>query len=265
MIPDNTPNSMIRRNDSAQSIVRRLLVKINGKFMRKLKSKFGIALLTFFIGTVLSLVSFQPESQPAQSLKISPPSVLEIGTPKLIVASNNIQVNDESSRPVRYVKGGGELCEKYLFKKIAKEKTKDSRTVKLKAFDTDEDNLSPELKDWLQTIHLEMLVVFELRQKDKKVLIFRANVAGATGIAANFTNWFIQFENRSINFRSLSEEPKLIFLNKDGSLNYYSVDYGDKFLEKRDWDNLTLNLLRYKINPNGKSELLSEEYNLMCE
>lgn len=233
--------------------------------MRKLKSKFTIALLTFFIGTVLSLVWFQLENEPAQSFEISPSPVFETKTPKLIVASNNIQVSDESSRPVRYVKGGGEFCERYLFKKIAEEKAQDSRTVKLKAFDIDDETFSPELKDWLQTIHLEMLVVFELRHKDKKALIFRANVAQATGIAANFTNWFIEFENRSINFRSLSEDSGLIFLNKDGSLNYYSVDYGDKFLEKRDWDNVTLNLLRYKINPNGKSELLGEEYNLMCE
>jgi hypothetical protein len=110
-----------------------------------------------------------------------------------------------------------------------------------------------------------MLVTYELRHKEKKVLLLRANVAGATGIASNFANWFIRFDNLSINFRSLSEDPKLIFLDKNGLLNYYSVDYGDKFLEKRDWDNLTLDLFRYRINPNGESELLSEEYNLMCK
>ncbi len=234
--------------------------------MRKSKWKLGIALLTFFIGTVFALVWLASENKPIKSFEVSLPQEPEIKASAQIVASNNVQTNDKASRPVRFVKDGGEFCEKYLVKKIAKEKEEDSRTFKLKAFDIEDESLSPKLKDWLQTsIHTEMLVTYELRHKEKKVLLLRANVAGATGIASNFTNWFIQFDNLSLNFRSLSEDPKLIFLDKNGLLNYYSVDYGDKFLEKRDWDNLTLDLFRYRINPNGESELLSEEYNLMCK
>lgn len=161
---------------------------------------------------------------------------------------------------------GGENCEEYLLKKIAKEKAEGSGTVKLKTFNTDDETLSPELKQWLQTsIHEEMLVAFELRHKEKKALILRANVAGATGIAANFENWFVQLDNHSINFRSLSKNPELIFWDKDGSLNYYSVDYGEKFLKNRDWDNLTEDLLRNKISLDGESQLISEERNVKCE
>ncbi len=234
--------------------------------MRKLKWKLGIALLTFFVGTVFAFVWLASENKPIKSFDVSLPQEPETKASAPTVASNNVQTNDKASRPVRFVKDGGESCEKYLVKKIVKEKAEDSRTFKLKAFDTEDESLSPKLKDWLQTsIHTEMLVTYELRHKEKKVLLLRANVAGATGIASNFANWFIRFDNLSINFRSLSEDPKLIFLDKNGLLNYYSVDYGDKFLEKRDWDNLTLDLFRYRINPNGESELLSEEYNLMCK
>ena len=233
--------------------------------MRKLKWKLGIALLTFFIGTLFALVWLAFGNKPDKNVEVSLSQEPEIKVSAPIVASNNIQVRDERIHLVRYVKGGGEFCEKYLSKKIAKEKAQDIRTVKLKNFNTEDENLSPELEDWLQTIHMDMLVTFELRHREKTASIFRANVAGATGIASNFRNWFVQFENLSINFRSLAEDPKLIFLDKDGLLNYYSVDYGDKFLEKRDWDNVTLNLFRYRVKPNGESELLGEEYNLMCK
>lgn len=111
-------------------------------------------------------------------------------------------------------------------KKVAKEKALGSRIVKLKSFTTNDKNHSRELEKWFQTIHEDMLVTFELQYKKEKGLILRANVAGATGIAANFANWHIQFNNHSINFRSLSENPKLSYLDKSGSLNYYSIDYG---------------------------------------
>ncbi|CAN5507349.1 hypothetical protein BH10ACI1_BH10ACI1_29320 [soil metagenome] len=234
--------------------------------MRRLKWKLGIALLTFFIGTVFALVWLASENKSIKSSEVSLPQKPEIKTLAPIIPSNNIQTNNKASRPVRFVKDGGEFCEKYLIKKIAKEKAEDSRTFKLKAFDIEDESLSPKLKDWLQTsIHTEMLVPYELRRKEKKVLLLRANVAGATGIASNFKNWFIQFDDLSINFRSLSGDPKLIFLGKDGLLNYYSVDYGDKFLEKRDWNNVTMDLFRYRINSNGQSELLREEKNVKCE
>ncbi|MGB7070786.1 MAG: hypothetical protein WBD22_14930 [Pyrinomonadaceae bacterium] len=163
------------------------------------------------------------------------------------------------------IKGGGETCEEYLLRKIAKEEAGGGRTVKLKAFNTDDETLSPELKEWLQTsIHMEMLATFELRNKETKALILRANLARATGIAANFQNWFIQLDNRSVNFRSLSKNPELIFCDKDGLLNYYSVDYGRKFLENRNWDNLTLDLKRFRVDAEGKSQLISEETNIRC-
>ncbi|HRK52231.1 MAG TPA: hypothetical protein PLN05_17570 [Pyrinomonadaceae bacterium] len=164
------------------------------------------------------------------------------------------------------IKGGGQTCEEYLLKKIAKEKAGVGRTVKLKDFNTDDETLPPELKEWLQTsIHMEMLATFELRTKKKEALILRANIARATGIAANFANWFIQLDNRSINFRSLSKNPELIFWDKDGLLNYYSVDYGSIFLENRDWDNVTLDLQRFTIDAEGKSQLISEEQNVKCK
>ncbi len=180
----------------------------------------------------------------------------------------NVQTSDDigNNQKIKNIKGGGELCEKYLLKKITKEKVKGNQIVKLQTFNFDKKNLSPELKEWIETdIHIEMLKAFELHHKDRKLLILQANIAGATGIASSFNNWFVQFDQYPIKFLSLSEDSKLIFLDKDSLLNYYVIEYGSEFLGNKNFDNLTLDLLQYRVNSDGKSELLSKEQNVKCE
>lgn len=160
---------------------------------------------------------------------------------------------------------GGEICEDYLLQKITKEKAEGSRIAKLKAFNTNDETLSPDLKKWLETRDEKELVASELRHEEKKVLILGSTNTKATGIASNFQNWFIRFDSQSIEFLSLSENPELIFWDKDDLLNYYLVTYNAQFVENKDWDNLTLDLERYRINAEGKSQLVAEEQNVKCE
>jgi len=176
----------------------------------------------------------------------------------LMVAAVNAQ------KPV--VRKGGEFCEGYLLREVAREQVGASRIVKLKAFNTADETLPPELKEWLRTsIHTDMLAAFRLRHKKNNALIIRGTVAGATGIAANFTNWYVQPGARPVMFRSLTENPQLIFWDKGGLLNYYFVTYTDDFAVDRDWGNVTFDLRRYRVGSNGKAQLVSEERNVKCE
>lgn len=246
--------------------------------MRNLSWKFGIALLTFSIGTILVLAwltfsNKSPESVDvslplkSENLSLAPIVAENSAKPKSVVVSNNTQITDKRKKqPIHFIKNGGELCENYLLKTIAKENFDGNQVSKLKNFNPDDETLSPELREWLDTsIHLDMLVAFELRDKKNKALLLRANIAGATGIAANFTNWFIQLDNRSIIFRSLSENPKLIFRDRNGLINYYSIGYGEAFLQNRDWENLTVDLEQYRISSDGSTELVRDEQNVKCE
>ncbi len=192
-------------------------------------------------------------------------SVLRNQTPDVVKNGTSPDVI-ENEQTIHLIKGGGEFCEDYLLKKVGKERAEGSRIVKLKAFNANDETLSSELKEWLQTsIHMEMLVTFKLQRKERNVLILRANVAGATGIASSFNNWYLQLDNQSIKFLSLSENPELIFWDKDGLLNYYSVKYTSEFIVNKDWDNVTFDLLRYSISPDGESQLVREERNVKCE
>jgi len=136
--------------------------------------------------------------------------------------------------------------------------------VILKALNADA-KTSPDLKKWLETRDEEKLVAVELRYKEKKALILGSANLGATGIASNFQNWYVRFDEHSVEFLSLSEDPKLIFWDRSGLLNYYVVDYGSKFLEHRDWDKVAFDLLRHGVSPDGESRLVSEERNVRCK
>jgi len=246
------------------------------KFMRNLSWKIGITLLTFIIGTVLALMWLTFYNEPAKSVEVSSPLESEIkmpmpviaeNSPTPFVASNNTQANDdENSRPIRFVKDGGENCEKYLLKKIVKEKAESSRMVKLKNFNHDDESLSPNVKEWLQYMHKDKLLAFELGNNEQKALLLSSTSYGATGLATSLENWHVGIDKiHSFTFWSFSKNPKLVFWDKDGLLNYYSVVYSDEFISNKDWDNLTVDLERYKISPDGSKQLVSEEGNVKCE
>lgn len=175
-----------------------------------------------------------------------------------------LPITDGNNKPVIKIDRGGKLCESYLLRKIVKEKAEGSRIEKLKDFDTENDALASEIKEWLQPIRKGPLKAFELKNEKKKTLILSSIVMGATGKAANFEAWYVQTANRPVEFRSLSENPNLIFWDRNGSLNYYSVDYGSTSLDNgEDWK-YTLDLLRYRVGSGGESELVAEERNLQC-
>jgi hypothetical protein len=165
----------------------------------------------------------------------------------------------------RVVIKGGKLCEKYLLRKVARDKAEGSRVVKLKAFDRHDENLPADVKKWLAIANEETLGVHELQSAGKRALVLNANHIHATGLAINLQYWFIKVANQPSEFLSQSENPNLIFWDRDGFLNYYAVDFSDEFLMNKDWNNVTLNLLRYRISSAGESQLVRKEANVKCE
>lgn len=204
-----------------------------------------------------------------ETIELSKPSqtpvvvVMPSRTP--VVAPTKTLDSDGDNHQIRRVRDGGEFCENYLLKKIAKTRAEGSRIVKLKVFNADDETLSPELKKWLELMWEDRTNAYELRHGSKKALLVRSYSRHATGLSASFESWFIQLDNHSNEFFSFSEEPKLIFFDKDGLLNYYAVIYSDEFIENKDWDNLTVNLLLYRVNADGKSQLVSKKQNVKCE
>ena len=246
--------------------------------MRNLSWKLGSTLLTFFIGTVLALVWVSLESKPAKSVEIALPVLPESKTPMPVAAqsptpltiSNNTSADDaDSNPPIRYVKGGGKFCEKYILKRIAREKSSSSRLAKLKNFNPGDETLSPNVKEWLEYMHKDKLLAFELDNGKQKALLLSSTSYGATGLATSLENWHIEIDSFNSNeFWSFSQNPRLVFWDKHGLLNYFSVVYSDDFLSatsERDYNKLTVNIERYQISLDGKAQLISEERNLRCE
>jgi hypothetical protein len=240
--------------------------------MKNLSWKFGIALLTFLVGTVLALIWITLGNKTTETAKAEfRPSEIIILENKIseLPSDNKNPVEpdvSENNPPIRYIKNGGEFCEKYLLRKIEKEKSADNRIVKLKNFNPEDEILSPNVKKWLESMRWDEMLATELRNNQQKALLLRSTSYGATGLATSLENWHIEIDNfYSETFWSFSKNPKLVFWDKDGLLNYYSIVYSDEFIENKNWKNLTLDIERYKVNYDGKAQLISEERNLKCK
>lgn len=253
--------------------------------MRNLSWKFGFALLTFFVSTTLALIWITIDNKSVEFVNAqSRPSEIEVPIPdKIPEIPNNGRIPEppvENEKPIKRngsqnnssihrIKGGGQFCEKYLLKKIAQEKSLNSQLNRLKNFNPDNEFLSSNVKKWLEYMRKDDLLAAELKNKQRKALLLRSTSYGATGLATSLENWHIEIDNfYSDEFWSFSRNPKLIFWDKNDLLNYYSVIYSDDFFSAtsvRDYNNLTFNVEQYKINPDGKAQLVSEEQNLKCE
>jgi hypothetical protein len=180
-----------------------------------------------------------------------------------IICGLTVAVAVKAQSPV--VIRGGKLCEKYLLNKVAKDKAAGSLVVTLQSFDRNDQSLGSDVKKWLVIANEETLATHELRYRDKRALLLNANHIHATGLAINFQYWFIKVGDHSTEFLSQSKNPNLIFWDRDGLLNYYCIDFSDDFVQKKDWGNVTLNLLRYRVSPDSESQLISKESNVKCE
>jgi hypothetical protein len=156
-------------------------------------------------------------------------------------------------------------CENYLKRKMQREKSKAGKMKALKVIDTEENPLSPKIRKWLETRDKNYLVAFELRYKKEKVTILGSTNMRAAGLSSNFQNWYIDWGGRSITFLSLSRSPEFIFWDKNGSLRYFSITYGQEFLMDKDWDNPTVDLLQYSVSQEGVATLVSEELDVKCK
>ena len=181
-----------------------------------------------------------------------------------IDASGTPPNTSESDERTLLIKEGGKLCEAHLLDEVSKDKAEGNQLKTLKSFNRNDKLLSNDLRKWLEIANEETLSVHQLRYGQKKALLLSAIHIHATGLAINFQYWFISFENHHVEFLSQSKNPNLVFWDKGGTLNYFAIDFSDKFLDNKDWNNVTLNLLRYRIDAAGNSQLVSEERNVKC-
>ncbi|MEK7723312.1 MAG: hypothetical protein AAB336_03110 [Acidobacteriota bacterium] len=247
--------------------------------MSKLNWKLSIACLTFFTGTLLTLiwlalgnkeVGFVKMQPSVSTIYMSEVEVNETAFDNKTLATINVDSKNEIddtdfNPPIRLIKNGGKFCEKYILRKIALEKSKENKLIKLKNFNPQDENLSLKVKDWLDSMDFDELQAVELKDNQQKALLLSSRSNTATGLAANLEALIIDVPNfYSNSFLSFSRNPKLLFWDKNGLLNYYRIVYSDAFIQYKDWENLTFNIEHYRIS-DGRTELIKEETNLSCK
>jgi hypothetical protein len=105
--------------------------------------------------------------------------------------------------------------------------------------------------EWLDKIEKDSLKIYELQNNEIKYYFFSSKAKFATGLAINFTFWFVLVSNDNFNleFISLSRDNRLIFFDKKTlRVKFFLLNYGDSFFWKRDWDNIHFKVELHKIN-----------------
>jgi len=230
------------------------------------KSKFLIVLVSLIFESCTGIVDNRPigEENLTQAVRAATPPQANVNMVTAVIRSDEGFVANKGDEKPFFIRGG-KFCEDYLLKKVTEEKNPDEIIEKIKTFNTDNELLSPELKQWLDTADMEQLEVFKLARREETVLILGSRNIRAAGIASEFQNWFVQLGGQSIGFMSLSKDPRLIFFDKNNLLNYYVVDFSIQFMHNRDWDNPTFDLQRFRVDIDGKPQLLSEERFVECK
>lgn len=104
---------------------------------------------------------------------------------------------------------------------------------------------------WLNSVEQDSIKEYQLKDAQYKCFILSSKIKQATGLGSNFMSWLIIIPkaNEIYEFESLSQNPKLIFLNTNNKrLSFVKITYGDFFFWKRDWNNVDYQIEFYEID-----------------
>jgi hypothetical protein len=114
------------------------------------------------------------------------------------------------------------------------------------------------ISDWDNLIDWGTLKKYGVIANDTPFLILSAQILDATGLSVNFTKWLI-VNCRTGDFsikQSLSDNPDFFYISSERQLTFYLFDYSREFLEKRNYNDVSLNIESYKVI---ESELIGEK------
>lgn len=132
------------------------------------------------------------------------------------------------------------------------------RFVRSRSIDAD---APPDFEKWLDGIQLDQISVFEIRADGRSALAFRSLLSGATGMSVRYLQWMVVSEKSVVGFESLSDNPRMIFWDKEGRINYNAiVESEPKANAGGPWD-----AVWYRLSPSGKVEVVQADRRVDCK
>ncbi len=165
---------------------------------------------------------------------------------------------------VQIIPGGGKFCEDYLIKQSRVDRAADLALQKLDKSSIDGKINKPPLSEWIISISDPTVLHAHEIYSGGRNATFLVTPNSASGLAVNYRNWYLEVDGRPVSFVSLSENPSLIYWDRQGSLKFYRVDFTKDFIIDKNWNNVRVNVFLYRWEVSGEYRLISEERNLAC-
>lgn len=126
---------------------------------------------------------------------------------------------------------------------------------------------SREIKVWLE----EQAIIDSVKSyrlvANKEFYLLSSPIKQATGLAVNFTTWFVidVSNNLSFEFKSLSENHQAFYFEKStDELHFVSFTFGESFVHQKDFDNIFYKIESYTIGKVGKRLVGEKESRCSC-
>lgn len=172
---------------------------------------------------------------------------------------------DDRGHGVQVISRGGKFCEGYLIRKSSADRASDLSVSKLDKSSIDAEATKPPLSEWLHKVSDDTVLHAHNIRSNGKTATLMATPNRASGLAVNYRNWYLEVNGSSLSFSSLSDNPSLIFWDRDGTIKLYTVQFTKEFIIDKNWKNLRLDVLLYQWNGSGEYRLIAEERNLVCK
>jgi hypothetical protein len=122
------------------------------------------------------------------------------------------------------------------------------------------------IEDWDEQISWESVQYSSISAGSSNYLIARAKFAGASGLGSNFRNYLIinLHTGKFYIVKSLAEDPFFFYVKND-LLEFYLFDFSEDFLSNRDYENITFNQQKFKIEHGNIINLGNKTVKCTCK
>lgn len=156
-----------------------------------------------------------------------------------------------------------ESCDALIAERLDRVRKIGSRTPKRLGAPFNQKLISPTLNTLLKDVSVGEVLIYRFKGPRQTALIMITTRVGRPLSADSIQDWFIQVGENAVRFKSIATNPNLIFWDKEGRLNYFTLLYSDVVAKDGSSNLASLDLRRLRLL-DGITEVIEEEKKVRC-
>lgn len=127
----------------------------------------------------------------------------------------------------------------------------------------DSNLISPGLSKLLKDIRGELLA-YRFKGARQTALLMHTTRIGDPVSEDSIQDWFVQVGQNVVRFKSIATNPNLLFWDKEGGLNYFTVLYSEVAMKNVSSNFVSLDFKRFRLLDGDTPVLIEEQKSVRC-